>query len=67
MAVPRGYRSFQDFERDALRPDMRIGWSTDEIEEPALEQELDFDVDPIEASMWEAEAESEEEESDEDD
>jgi hypothetical protein len=67
MALPRGYRSFADFEREELRPDMRIGWSVDEIDAPASESELDFDVDPFEASMWEAEQEAAEEDSEEDD
>jgi hypothetical protein len=67
MALPRGYRSFADFEREELRPDMRIGWSVDEIDAPASESELDFDVDPFEASMWEAEQEAAEEESEEED
>ena len=67
MALPRGYRSFADFEREELRPDMRIGWSVDEIDAPAGDQELDFDVDPFEASMWEAEQEAAEEDSDEED
>jgi hypothetical protein len=66
MAAPRGYRSFNDFERYELRADMRIGWSVDEIEEPAVEQALDFDMDPFEAALWEAEQEEAEEESEDD-
>ncbi len=57
MPLPRGYRSFQDFEREEIRPDMRIGWSVDELDEPAVEQELDFDMDPFEAALWQAEEE----------
>jgi hypothetical protein len=57
MAAPRGYRSFADFEREQLRPDMRIGWTVDELEEPQVEQELDFDMDPFEAALYEAEQE----------
>jgi hypothetical protein len=57
MTAPRGYRSFQDFEREEIRPEMRIGWSVDELDEPAVEQELDFDVDPFEAALWQAEEE----------
>ena len=26
MASPKNYSTFADFERDTLRPDMRIGW-----------------------------------------
>jgi len=57
MTAPPGYRSFQDFEREEIRPEMRIGWSVDELDEPAVEQELDFDVDPFEAALWQAEEE----------
>jgi hypothetical protein len=45
MALPRGYRSFADFEREELRPDMRIGWTVDELEETG--DNLDFDMDPF--------------------
>jgi len=55
MASPRGYRSFAEFEREALRPDMRIGWSVDDLEQP--ESELDFDADPFEAALLAAEQE----------
>ncbi len=63
MTAPRGYRSFADFEREEIRPDMRIGWSVDELDEPA-EQELDFDMDPFEAALYEAEEEEAEDEED---
>ena len=58
MASPRGYSSFKDFEREELRPEMRIGWSSDEIEHTG--QQLDFDMDPFEAALWEAEKEDSE-------
>jgi len=60
MALPRGYRSFADFEREQLRPDMRIGWSVDELEESG--DNLDFDMDPFEAALWEAENEDDDDE-----
>lgn len=60
MASPRGYSSFQDFTREKLRPDMRIGWSTDELEHTGAES-LDFDMDPFEQSLWEAEQEDDDE------
>ncbi|HEV8550498.1 MAG TPA: transcriptional regulator [Polyangiaceae bacterium] len=56
MASPRGYSSYQDFTRETLRPEMRIGWSTDELEHSGSEA-LDFDMDPFEAKMWEADEE----------
>jgi hypothetical protein len=55
--MPRGYRSFADFEREELRPDMRIGWSVDELEVPNSDMELDFDLDPFEAALIKAEEE----------
>ena len=53
--LPKGYTSFADFEREELRPEMRIGWSVDEIESTG--RELDFDLDPCEAALWAAENE----------
>jgi hypothetical protein len=60
MAAPRGYSSFKDFERDQIRPEMRIGWSTDELENTG--DDLDFDMDPFEAALWQAEQEEKEKE-----
>jgi hypothetical protein len=61
MASPRGYRSFADFEREEIRPSMRIGWSVDEIEE-SMSQELDFDADPFETMLDAVESEEDDEE-----
>ncbi|HET9930933.1 MAG TPA: transcriptional regulator [Polyangiaceae bacterium] len=58
--LPKGYMSFADFERHEIRPEMRIGWSVDEIEESG--KELDFDMDPFEASLWAAENEDKDKE-----
>lgn len=49
------FRTFAEFERETLRPEMRIGWTVDEIEDSGAE--LDFDMDPFEAALWEAEHE----------
>lgn len=64
--MARAYNTFADFEREEIRPGMRIGWSVDEIEEPTA-QELDFDADPFEQSLWEAEQEEREDEDEDDD
>jgi len=56
MFSPKGYKSFEDFQREALRP-MRAGWSIDELELPDRRTELDFDLDPFEAALREAERE----------
>lgn len=65
MAVPRGYRTFADFERREIRPGMRIGWSMDEVEQgdPA---DFDLDADPFEA-MLDAASEAVHEDDDEED
>ena len=41
---PSFYRSFEEFEREELRPGNRIGFSLDDlIEETAFDGELEFD------------------------
>ncbi len=64
--MPRrhAYSSFADFEREEIRPGMRIGWSVDEIED-ASGEEFDFDADLFEQSLWEAEHGQEDDEDDE--
>jgi len=57
MTTPRGYKSFADFTRDALRPGTRAGWSIDELDMPDNRRDLDFDLDPFEAALREAEKE----------
>jgi hypothetical protein len=64
MSRPRAYGSYADFEREEIRPGMRIGWSVDEIEETSAEAELDFDFDPFEAALDAAEAEDAEDDDD---
>jgi hypothetical protein len=55
------YRNFDEFERDEIRPGMRAGWSLDNINDPNL-VEMDFDEDPFERAMLEAESETEDDE-----
>ena len=55
MAAIRGFRSYAEFERELIRPSLRVGWSVDELEE--TDQELDFDLDPFERSLVAAESE----------
>jgi hypothetical protein len=50
------YRSFDEFERDEIRPGLRLGWSLDNINDPNT-LELDFDEDPFERALQEADAE----------
>jgi len=54
MALPKAYRSFADFEREEIRPGMRVGWSMDEL---APSHDVDFGVDPFEAALQAAEQE----------
>lgn len=58
MNNPRGYKSFADFQREAIRPSMRAGWSMDELEFADGRRDLDFDLDPFEAALLEAEGET---------
>lgn len=59
------YRSFEDFTRDEIRPGLRAGWCLDNISDPSR-LENDFDLDPFEAALLEAELEEQDEEYDED-
>ena len=62
--MARSYNSYADFEREEIRPGYRIGWSLEDLDEPNREQ-LDFDADPFEASLWEAEADEDDEDDEE--
>jgi hypothetical protein len=57
------YRSIEDFNRDEIRPGMRAGWSLDNISDPTI-LDTDFDLDPFEAALLEAELEDELDDSD---
>jgi hypothetical protein len=57
------YRSIEDFNRDEIRPGMRAGWSLDNISDPTI-LDTDFDLDPFEAALQEAELEDELDDSD---
>jgi hypothetical protein len=59
MSNPRGYKSFAEFHREALRPGMRAGWSMDELDMSTERKELDFDLDPFEQALVDAENEDE--------
>lgn len=56
MTLSKAYRSFADFERDEIRPNLRIGWTMDDLRSPH-EAELEFDLDPFEAALEAAEHE----------
>lgn len=56
----KGYTTFNDFQREEIRPSMRIGWTLDELEDSG--KTLDFDLDPFEAQLWEAEKEDSDDE-----
>ena len=48
------YRSFDEFQRDEIKPGLRAGWSLDNINDPNT-MELDFDEDPFERALQEHE------------
>jgi|GEM_PF-2026689 len=43
-ALPRSYRTLEEFEREEIRPGYRIGFSIDDFEESAFEGELSFEA-----------------------
>ncbi len=57
MADPRGYKSFAEFTREAIRPDVSAGWSINDLDAADDRQELDFDLDPFEQALLDAENE----------
>jgi hypothetical protein len=57
------YRSFDEFERDEIRPGLRVGWSLDNINDPNS-IEMDFDEDPFERALLEADSDLDEDEPD---
>jgi hypothetical protein len=40
--APKNYESYQDFEREEIRPLFRIGFSLDDLENEATFRERDF-------------------------
>src|SRR5690606_1345204 len=57
------YRSFDEFERDEIRPGLRMGWSLDNINDPNS-IEMDFDEDPFERALLESDSDIDEDEPD---
>ncbi len=50
MAGPRGFRTYDDFERQEIRPGLRIGWTLDDVE-AADQSDIDLSADPFEAML----------------
>jgi hypothetical protein len=63
MALPKAYRSFADFQREEIRPGMRIGFTMDDLHNPH-EAEMEFDLDPFEAALEAAEYEDDDDDDD---
>jgi len=42
MGVPKSYRSMQEFEREAIRPDMKYGFSLDDLMQDTSFQSSDL-------------------------
>jgi len=57
------YRSFDEFERDEIRPSMRMGWSLDNINDPNS-IEMDFDEDPFERALLESDPDGDDDDGD---
>jgi hypothetical protein len=50
MAAPKNYRTYQDFEREEIRPSFKVGFSMEDmVEEATFETDtFDWDKDPFE-------------------
>jgi hypothetical protein len=49
MAIPKSYRTYQDFEREEIRPSFKVGFSMEDlVEEATFEHDsFDWDKDPF--------------------
>jgi hypothetical protein len=69
QALPKNYRTMEEFEREEIRPSFRIGFSIDDLEESSfeaemafgMEQQSEFELDSYESSDDEDEDEDEDE------
>ena len=50
-ALPRSYRTIEDFEREEIRPSFRIGFSIDDLEETSFEGDHAFGVEKDEFQL----------------
>lgn len=49
MSAPRAFKTFAEFEREYLRPALRVGQTFEEmLDDGPFEAEFDFDKDPYE-------------------
>jgi hypothetical protein len=63
--LPRSYRTMEEFEREEIRPSFRIGFSIDDLEEDAFENELNFEMEPDDLAQSSEREDAEDEEEDE--
>ena len=48
MSQPKAFQSFAEFEREIMRPNLRIGMTLEDmVEDQSFDAELDFDKDPF--------------------
>jgi hypothetical protein len=66
-ALPRSYRTLEEFEREEIRPSFRIGFSIDDFEESAFEGELSFEAEAERESAELSAREEDDDEADDDD
>ena len=67
-ALPRSYRTMEEFEREEIRPSFRIGFSIDDLEETSFEGDLAFGMEKDEFQLDSIESsDDDDEDEDEDD
>lgn len=67
QALPKNYRTMEEFEREEIRPSFRIGFSIDDLEESSFEAEHAFGMEQqneFELDSYETTDDEEEEEED---
>lgn len=66
-ALPRSYRTLEEFEREEIRPSFRIGFSIDDLEETSFEGDHAFGMEKDEFQLDSIESSDDEDEDDDDD
>jgi hypothetical protein len=66
-ALPRSYRTMEEFEREEIRPSFRIGFSIDDLEESSFEGDLAFGMEKDEFQLDSIESSDDEDEDEDDD
>ncbi len=69
QALPKSYRTLEEFEREEIRPGFRIGFSIDDLEESSFEGEHAFGAEQggFELDSYESVDKDDEDDDDDDD